>query len=642
MFKKKPQIKNLSPLRSSDRRKLADQIIADYQVAVPSTTDQVDTESPATSTAPTLSSIRSSLLPDNLQSARFTTQAGPTNSQVSGTVYVGSHPSLEERILWIQYGKETRLYPTVYTLWQNPGLVPLLHTPDFVIEKLQTGADLMTPGLIGGPPWPDRAKTGTIVAASGLQNDTVPVWVGTCKIDVSALGKVQGMKGVAVEGIHWRGDELWNWSTTGSGGRAAPSELEGWSSLSSALAGGVEDLDLDDDEDVGQEDGGVSLNVPAENGHVDGESPQIDSKPEYVPTTAEVDAAFKEAFLYAVSSAKQSGNPPPRYGIDFPLNQAAVVDKMIKPYLRHISPHYTIKNTSWKNVKKFLKQLDKEVLVKTKDQGGETKIYDIDFDDPKVVNFVAYPLPTPKTTSAKQPGAKTADSSMGDVRLVTVYKPSPKLYPDLFSSKHGFYSASQISQALKTYIAANPDLSQGTSSKRHIKLNPFIANNILNGHGSDDNKILAAREIGRDVLSRRVMEDTFLVSPHWILLQPPASHDYSSADPSVTISAHNIKPKPFPPPSILITVEKRTGTKTVTRISGFETFGINPQTLAPELQKKCAGSASVGQLMGGKPGTMEITVQGDQTDTVRSELSKRGVQGDWIQVDDKTKKKKKG
>ena len=646
MFKKKPQIKNLSPLRSSDRRKLADQIIADYSVVIPAAPE----DPAATSSTPTLTSIRSSLLPDNLQSARFTTHAGANATLVSGTVYVGAHPGSEERILWIQYGKEGRIYPTVYTLWQNPGLVPLLHTPDIVIEKLQTGAELMTPGLFGGPPWPEKAKQGAIVAVASLERDTVPVWIGSCKIDVSALGRVQGMKGVAVEGIHWRGDELWNWSQTGSGGRAPPLAIEGWRSVDSALANDIDGVDLDDeDEDAAQEDGGVSLTAPTQNGHPEGTAEDKENggsdqeAQDTVPTTAEVDTAFREAFLYAVVAAKKSGSPPPRYGIDFPLQQAALMDKMIKPYFRYNSPYYIVKNTSWKSVKKFLKQLEKEVLIKTKDRSGESLVMDIDFNDQQVLNFVPYSLPKSKPPATKQSTDNNSSNgtSTSDVRIVTLYRPSPKLYPDLFPSKHGFYSGTQISEILKTYVAANPELSQKTSSKRFIKLNPFIANTILNGSSPEDNSILAAGEIGRDILSRRLMNDTFLLTPHWILLRPPASTEYDHKDPTATLTSENLKPKPYPPPSILMTIEKRTGTKVVTRISGFETFGINPQTLAPELQKRCAGAASVGQLMGGKPGMMEITVQGDQTEVVKPELQKRGVQFEWIQVDDKTKKKKK-
>jgi translation initiation factor 2D len=217
MFKKKPQVKNLSPLRSSDRRKLADQIISEFAVRVDELVDvqeEVRQDALPSGTKP-LSSVRNALVPDNCSSARFTTHAGSDNKLVSGTVYVGAHPGHEERILWIQYGVNTpRLYPTVYTLWENPDLVPLLHTPGIVVQKLKTGADLMTPGLWGGPPWPHGAKKNAIVAVASTERPSVPVWLGVCEIDVSALGNVQGVKGKAVDGIHWAGDEIWSWTSS--------------------------------------------------------------------------------------------------------------------------------------------------------------------------------------------------------------------------------------------------------------------------------------------------------------------------------------------------------------------------------------------------------------------------------------------
>ncbi len=85
----------------------------------------------------------------------------------------------------------------------------------------------MIPGL-AGPPFPSKAIKGSIVAVASLENHTVPVVVGTCAIDVSSLQKTQGVKGHAVETVHWAGDELWDWSTTGKPGIVIPEELEGW------------------------------------------------------------------------------------------------------------------------------------------------------------------------------------------------------------------------------------------------------------------------------------------------------------------------------------------------------------------------------------------------------------------------------
>lgn len=147
-------------------------------------------------------------------------------------MYVGAHADGDERVLWFKIehgpGADKRLYPTVYTLWSNPDLVALLYTPDMVMQKLRAGADLMTPGLANEPPFPERAVQGAVVAVAGLNNHSVPLFVGICEIDVSGLGEVQGTKGVAVRGLHWEGDELWAWSSSSRPGRPAPEYLEGW------------------------------------------------------------------------------------------------------------------------------------------------------------------------------------------------------------------------------------------------------------------------------------------------------------------------------------------------------------------------------------------------------------------------------
>ena len=104
------KIKSLSSLRSSDRRKIADQIISDFNIELPKHDSQEVDQNDQDANSLTLGDIRNSLLPEGSQSARFTTTAGPNLSQVSGTVYVGAHPGHEQRILWIKF--EERLFPT--------------------------------------------------------------------------------------------------------------------------------------------------------------------------------------------------------------------------------------------------------------------------------------------------------------------------------------------------------------------------------------------------------------------------------------------------------------------------------------------------------------------------------------------------
>jgi translation initiation factor 2D len=285
------KIKNLSPLRSSDRRKIADQIISDYKIEIPTNPpveSSTDDSTPANTTQPTLTSLRNALLPENCLSARFTTTAGPDLREVQGTVYVGTHSDGEERVLWFRIdqgpGADKRLYPTVYTLWHNPKIVPLLYTPELVMRKLRGGADLMTPGLANEPPFPERAVKGAVVAVSSLDRETVPLFVGICEIDVSALGEVQGTKGHAVRGIQWEGDELWAWSPSLRPGVAAPEYIQGWDEeevSEEAEVGeveeGVQGLAL---EAQGQEAGEVQTGEPAEEEAI--EDPVVEEKE---PTT---------------------------------------------------------------------------------------------------------------------------------------------------------------------------------------------------------------------------------------------------------------------------------------------------------------------------------------------------------------------
>ncbi|KAL2006368.1 hypothetical protein VTN00DRAFT_10022 [Thermoascus crustaceus] len=652
MFKKKPTIKSLAPLRSSDRRKIADQIIQDYKITVPSTApaEEADGDAAAAAQAPSnLTAIRNALLPENSLSARFTTTAGPQLREVQGTVYVGTHPGGEERILWFRLehgpGTDGRLYPTVYTLWHNPRLVPLLHAPELVMKKLSGGADLMTPGLANGPPFPERAVKGAIVAVASLDRPTVPLFVGVCEIDIAGLREVRGAKGHAVRGVHWEGDELWAWSSASRPGQPAPEFLEGWDQGINDIEQGVEELKLEEEagERPVEPDGSVSVSeIPEEQP----EEPPIEEEKEL--TTKEIDEAFVKAFLYSLYQHKKDNPSSPTYGLSLPIQPSALISSLITPYLPIYSPQqaqfYQIKKTSWKNVKKFIKHLDKQKLVKSKERNGqETVIVDVDFNDRRIEEFVPYKLPSknaienagkPIAASKKPAAVSDGDPSVGQtLTVLTLYRPTSKLTPTLFpalsnSDPNNYYKYSDVSSQLDKYLTSQdpPIISQ--ENRRIINLNPFLANTIFASSSPDDKATLARGAVTRDGLLKRIVEDHTLLAPyHAILLKP----NQTLAD---------VKPKPGPAPKVTVIVERRTGSKTVTRVSGLEVFGITPSLLAEELQKKCASSTSVTQASGAPKGVMEVLVQGDQRNAVETALSKRGVRSQWIDIVDKTKKKK--
>ncbi|KAK4542703.1 hypothetical protein LTR36_006275 [Oleoguttula mirabilis] len=663
MFRKKPQIKPAAPLRSSDRRKLADQIIDDYQLETATPNDATPEQKAGVTTAHT--SLRSSLLPDNLQSARFTTTHGPELKKASGTVYIGSHEGEDGRILWFQL--EGRMYPSVYTLWRHPDLVPLLHTHEIVIKKLQGGADLMTPGLAGGPPFPSRARKGVVAAIASMDRPSVPVAVGVCAIDVGALGRVQGAKGHAVESMHWAGDELWSYSPSERPGKAPPEEIEGWARVldGSGLAEETGVLGLDDAEE--EEEGGVALDGedkrPSAEEQADGEhaatgdlheAETVQERKADTPelTQPEIDTAFRNAFLYGVYHYQQTQPHAPNHGLVYPLSQSFVMSNLTQPFLPAFTPEQSqqlqIKKTSWKNIKKFIKHMDKqEKLVKSKEKDGhETVITDIDFTAPAIREFKPYRLPKKETVAGTALGRgekateaiDTGDDAVGQkLQVLSYFKPTAKLQP-LFSAggaaiaKHQqILTPPEVRELVTAYIERE-DLVSATN-KRLVKLNPTLGNAVFDGTSSLDKEVLAKGSVPRDALIDRVLH---AMAPAYAIIRQNTD--------TTTTTTTNPKPKSGTPPKIHITLETRSGSKTVTKVSGLEAYHINARPLAEELRKVCAGATSVEPLAGAAKKTerevMEVMVQGPQKEAVVKALERRGVQARWVEVLDKTKKGK--
>ena len=129
----------------------------------------------------------------------------------------------------------------------------------------------------------------------------------------------------------------------------------------------------------------------------------------------------------------------PSHGLNFPLSSSSFISELILPFLPIFddaeASAFQLRKTSWKNAKKFIKHLDKERLVKSKDRNGnETVVLEIDFNDRAVVEFTPYKLPKKASNLPnRQGGPKTLDrnedgSSVSQrLRKVTLYKPKESL-----------------------------------------------------------------------------------------------------------------------------------------------------------------------------------------------------------------------
>lgn len=354
-----------------------------------------------------------------------------------------------------------------------------------------------------------------------------------------------------------------------------------------------------------------------------------------------------KAFIYSLYQLKKDNPNTPNHGLTLPVQPSAVISRLVTPYLpiytAQQAQFYQIKKTSWKNVKKFIKYLDKERLVKSKDRNGqETIVLDVDFNDQRVEQFVPYRLPTKnivensgKAVSGKQAAEDSGvDPSLGQTLTVQVlYRPTQKLTPTLFpalstSDPKNYYKYSAVSSHLDEYLTSqNPPLISQTN-RRIIKLNPFLSNTVYSSSSPEDKAALARQEVTRDSLLKRIISDPSLLAPYHAILKA-----------GQTLGT-DVKPKAGSPPKVSVVIERRASNKTVTKVSGIEVFGIIPTFLAEDLQKKCASSTSVAQAVGSVKGLMEIMIQGDQRKAVDTALEKRGVKAQWVDVVDKTKKKK--
>ena len=357
----------------------------------------------------------------------------------------------------------------------------------------------------------------------------------------------------------------------------------------------------------------------------------------------EIDDVFQKAFLFGVQHHRNTHKDDPRQGLNFPIQQSLVISNLVLPYLPNFTPSQAaslqIKKTSWKNAKKFIKALDKQKLLKSKDRdGGECVVLDIDFDHPAVTSFVPYKLPKKETQGADSGGGgggkpvvagASSDGSVGQrLKMLNLYRPKEQLSPifeNADASVKGFYLPAELRQIVATYIGSENLVS--AKNKRLVNLDPILANAVFDGNSSLDREVITKGSVPRDALNERVLK---ACSPFWVMLRNDETRE-------------SVKAKAGNTPKIQIVLETRSGNKTVTKLSGVETFHINPQPLAEELQKACASSTSVNQLVGSSPKNpvQEIMVQGPQKDVVVKALEKRGVNRQWVEIQDKTKGKKK-
>ncbi|KAK9457965.1 hypothetical protein V1511DRAFT_491353 [Dipodascopsis uninucleata] len=604
MFKKNPTIKPFSPVRNSDRRKLLGQILENYGIEA----DSISSET------------KDNILPE-VQTAKFIARGGE-----KGVIYVGGEKNTP---LWIKMDDNT-LIPTVYTLWKCPFLVPILYTWPPVIEKLQNGADMMTPGMIR--PLPDNIEKGRIVAVGDIHRKGVALAVGTLSINIQNGSPLEGDHGKAVIIVNCFGDEL-----PVKGKPVPPQELDCTLPLYDKESESKATIEASTEADTQSNDSNESAAIEKITEKIDQTNISTQSSVQHTaaatskvndgPSTADIDEGFRKALVATIHQSRTGT------ALSFPQPASTFISAHILANLPANLANIQLKQTSWKKAAKFLKAMEKEGLVKVKERGGDVTITSIaGLEHESVRVFTKYrtasaqkainernAVENQEKDGSEEPGSDAYSRTL-DIKEFYQLKDQGKLIAEAVgASTSQYYGAAELRTMLLEYIAKEGLIDP--SKHKNVKLNPVLAK-ILTSAG--------ARVAGSQITlsTREELIDAFRQSCTKSYKVLRGNEDENS-----------VKYAKGAPPKILIVTSMKMGHK-ITRILNVETYKIDPQELANELRVECAGSTTVNKSTEGDK-KHEIQVQGPQMKAAMAVLERHGIKKIWMEIKDNTTSKRK-
>ncbi|XP_051059921.1 eukaryotic translation initiation factor 2D isoform X2 [Phodopus roborovskii] len=340
MFAKAFRVKSNTAIKGSDRRKLR----ADVTAAFPTLgTDQV-----------------SELIPgkEELNVVKLYAHKGEAL-----TVYTrGGNPILFEL--------ERNLYPTVYTLWSFPDLLPTFTTWPLVLEKLVRGADLMLPGVVVPPTGLPQVQQGDLCAIA-LVGNRAPVAVGVAAMSTAQM-LAAGLKGKGFSVLHTYQDHLWKSGDKSSPPAIAPLAVNSTDSneekVDLGLQGNLSCLTLEGEE----EDRKVHCAEASEDTSSGAQSQDSwDGK----PLQEQMDELLHWCFLHALKSRVKRA--------DLPL----LTSTLLGSHMFSCCPEgqqLDIKKSSYKKLSKFLQHMQQEQIVQVKELSkGVESIVAVDWRHPR-------------------------------------------------------------------------------------------------------------------------------------------------------------------------------------------------------------------------------------------------------------------
>ncbi|KAI3464254.1 hypothetical protein Pfo_020917 [Paulownia fortunei] len=538
-------------------------------------------------------------------------------------------------------GRGSEIFPTVYALWKVPDLLPAFMLKGGEVSRFMLGgADLMFPGIqipaeglpsfSAGEPW-----------AVKVPGNPAPIAVGTTTIS-SAEALKAGLRGKALRISHYYRDTLWELAENCyipnagfledvvfedpallSAGQASDSCEDGFSvgqtnainseymRDASAADGTPSILDSATTEDpnatnkVSEQITTVMVDL-----HVMENASSIESNvdDQHPLSVEDVDVLLDKCLLQALHTTVKDK--------DFPMPGSVLWSGHVLP-CRPSGITLDIKKSSYKKLSKWLQSKSASGLISVKEDKHkkEATLFSVNRNHLDYTSF----KPEKKKVERNEQSAKNIANEGQSHKLLDVvelYKPSAHVNPifaAIGADTGKLYNASEASQIVFGYIEKEKLVKQ--ADKSIVVLDATLCDALFKGaikKGSMYPTEIHKKDIGQSFINR--------MQAHHIVTRGSES----------VVRKGALKP-------LQILTERRQGNKKVTKLSGLESFLIDAETLASELQKKFACSTTVSELPGKKG--LEVLVQGGVIDDLARHLVEQyGVQKRYIEVLDKTKK----
>ncbi|XP_077231685.1 eukaryotic translation initiation factor SUI1 family protein isoform X2 [Tasmannia lanceolata] len=534
-------------------------------------------------------------------------------------------------------GRGTEIFPTVYALWTVPELLPAFLLKGGEVSRFVIGgADLMFPGISIPPEGLSSFSAGQLWAVK-VPGNPAPIAVGTTTMSSSEALKA-GLRGKALRITHYYRDLLWesveghyvpnagfledvvledpalsSVSLTSDSYESSSNELHN-DFYNGEVVNQVIDSEKDDvlaPIDIKNEISAIASDMSglkvADNISTEEAN---EEKDQHTLSSEEMDDLLDKCLLQALHTTVNDK--------DLPMPGSTLWSGHVLP-CRPPGITLDVKKSSHKKLAKWLQSKSSAGLISTKDDKHkkEVVLLAVNRNHPDYKSFRPERRRPETIDQNKDSATNEGRQPKSQLEVVEIYKPSTHVNPIFISVGADigkFFSASEATDLVFRYVE-NQNLVKPTD-KAVVVLDAILCDALYKGtvkKGSSYPTTIHKKDLGATFLSR-------------MQIHHRVTRGYESS-----VRKGALK-------TVQIMTERRQGNKKVTRVSGLESFLMDAEALASELQKKFACSTSVAELPG-KKGQNEVLVQGGVIEDLAKHLMEQyGIPKRYIEVLDKTKK----